>query len=84
MHLALAGTCKESIGDNKQFYKRKGADGTLANFEELRREGEDFRDSGFTELPKPAQLQVLTYMRGLQDGMKIAQESGEKKEPVAV
>lgn len=64
--------------------KMKGADGTLANFEELRREGEDFRDSGFTELPKPAQLQVLTYMRGLQDGMKIAQESGEKKEPVAV
>lgn len=56
----------------------------MANFEELRREGEDFRNSGFTELPKPAQLQVLTYMRGLQDGMKIAQESGEKKEPVAV
>ena len=56
----------------------------MANFEELRREGEDFRNSGFTELPEPAQMQVLTYMRGLRDGMKIAQESGEKKEPVAV
>ena len=56
----------------------------MKNFEELRSEGEDFRNSGFTELPKPAQLQVLTYMRGLQDGMKIAQEVGDKKEPVAV
>lgn len=56
----------------------------MANLEELRREGEDFRDSGFTDLPETAQLQVLTYMRGLKDGMKIAQESGEKKEPVAV
>lgn len=56
----------------------------MANFEELRREGEDFRDSGFAELPEPAQLQVLTYMRGLKDGMKIARESGEKQDPVAV
>ena len=64
--------------------QKKGADTSLANFEELRREGEDFRNSGFTELPEPAQMQVLTYMRGLRDGMKIAQESGEKKEPVAV
>lgn len=56
----------------------------MANLEQLKREGEEFRDSGFAELPKPAQIQVLTYMRGLRDGMKIAQESGDKKEPVAV
>ena len=56
----------------------------MENLEELRREGEEFRDSGFADLPESAQLQVMTYMRGIKDGMKIAQESGEKKEPVAV
>lgn len=56
----------------------------MKGFEELKHEGEEFRNSGFAELPEPAQLQVLTYMRGLKDGMKIAKESGEKKDPVAV
>lgn len=56
----------------------------MKSFEELKREGEDFRDSGFADLPEIAKLQVNTYMRGLRDGMKLAKESEEKKEPVAV
>lgn len=56
----------------------------MANFEELKREGEDFRDSGYGELPELAKIQVHTYMRGLKDGMKIAGEAEKEKEPVAV
>lgn len=55
----------------------------MKEFEELKREGEEFRDSGYGELPEQAKIQVITYMRGLKDGMKIAKDS-EKKAPVAV
>lgn len=55
----------------------------VRSLEELKREGEIFRDSGYGELPEQAKLQVITYMRGLKDGMKIAKEE-DKKEPVAV
>ncbi len=60
----------------------------LKNFEELKREGENFRDSGYGELPELAKLQVHTYMRGLKDGMRIAGEAEKKdteeRQPVAV
>lgn len=57
----------------------------MANYEEVVKECNSFLDgTGYRDLPEAAKLQVNTYMRGLKDGMKIAQESGEKKEPVAV
>ena len=57
----------------------------MAQYEEMVKECNYFLDEkGYRELPEAAKLQVNTYMRGLRDGMKIAQESGEKKEPVAV
>lgn len=57
----------------------------MAQYEEMVKECNYFLDEkGYRELPEAAKLQVNTYMRGLRDGMKIARESGEKKEPVAV
>lgn len=57
----------------------------MEKYEEMVRDCSYFLDEkGYRELPEAAKLQVNTYMRGLRDGMKIAQESGEKKEPVAV
>lgn len=57
----------------------------MAQYEEMVKECNYFLDEkGYRELPEAAKLQVNTYMRGLRDGMKIAQESGDKKEPVAV
>lgn len=57
----------------------------MAKYEEMVKDCNCFLDEkGYRELPEAAKLQVNTYMRGLRDGMKIAQESGEKKEPVAV
>ena len=57
----------------------------MAQYEEMVKECNYFLDEkGYRDLPEAAKLQVNTYMRGLRDGMKIAQESGEKKEPVAV
>lgn len=57
----------------------------MAKYEEMVKECNYFLDEkGYRDLPEAAKLQVNTYMRGLRDGMKIAQESGEKKEPVAV
>lgn len=57
----------------------------LTQYEEMVRDCNDFLDEkGYRDLPEAAKLQVNTYMRGLRDGMKIARESGDKKEPVAV
>ena len=57
----------------------------MAQYEEMVKECNYFLDEkGYRDLPEAAKLQVNTYMRGLRDGMKIAQESGDKKEPVAV
>ena len=57
----------------------------MAKYEEMVKECNYFLDEkGYRDLPEAAKLQVNTYMRGLRDGMKIAQESGDKKEPVAV
>lgn len=57
----------------------------MAKYDEIVRDCNYFLDEkGYRDLPEAAKLQVNTYMRGLRDGMKIAQESGDKKEPVAV
>lgn len=57
----------------------------MANYEEVVKECNSFLDgTGYRDLPEAAKLQVNTYMRGLKDGLRIAKESGEKKEPVAV
>lgn len=57
----------------------------MTQYEEMVRDCNYFLDEkGYRDLPEAAKLQVNTYMRGLKDGLKIAKESEDKKEPVAV
>lgn len=57
----------------------------MAKYEEMVKDCNYFLDEkGYRDLPEAAKLQVNTYMRGLKDGLKLAKESEDKKEPVAV
>lgn len=55
---------------------------SISSYEKLKLEGKEFRDTGFCELPKDAQAQVLTYMRGIKDGLELAKK--HRTEAVAV
>ena len=49
----------------------------MANVEELGKEGENFlKMTHYTDLDDLAKINANTYMRGLQDGMRLAEKSG--------
>lgn len=49
----------------------------MANVEELRKEGENFlKMTHYKDLDDLAKINANTYMRGLQDGMRLAEKNG--------
>lgn len=46
----------------------------MKDLKELTEENKRFKDTGFENFPEAAQKQVITYMRGLKDGMEITKK----------
>lgn len=54
----------------------------MAKYDDLITEGQEFLyTSRFLELNEPAKLSAISYMRGLKDGERLANETKKSKEP---
>lgn len=56
----------------------------MANIEELKKDGERFLNTtNYEDLDDLAKINVNTYMRGLKEGMRLAEKSRDAKKELA-
>lgn len=56
----------------------------MANIEELKKDGERFLSTtNYEDLDDLAKINVNTYMRGLKEGMRLAEKSRDAKKELA-
>ena len=54
----------------------------MKKLEELKTEGQKFLDGGYQDLDDAAKLIANSYMRGLKDGKRLAEQAGDTERKV--